>query len=61
MQESLILSVEDIELTVKEKFLQKELDKYVKPAAMKVINYGLKFATGVVAGLFDVFNVELQN
>ena len=61
MQESLILSVEDIELTVKEKFWQKKLDKYVKPAAMKVISYGLKFATGVISGLVDVFNVELQN
>lgn len=46
---------------MKKKFWQKELDKYVKPAAMKLVNYGLKFATGVVAGLVDVFNVELQN
>lgn len=56
----LVLSLEDFELTVAQPFWQKQMDK-LKPEAKKVIDYGLKFVTGVVAGLVDAFNVALAN
>jgi len=53
-------NVDDIEVMCKQKMWQKVIDG-VKPELMKVVRYGLSFGQGVVMGLVDVLNNDLQN
>ena len=48
-------------MTVKEKTWQKFIDNELHDAAMKAINYGLKFVQGVTKGAVDSFNDALAN
>ena len=61
MQESLLLSVENVTMSVKEEFWQKHLVDKLQPAAMKAITYGLKFFQGVTTGVVEEFNEVLKN
>lgn len=60
MQETLLLSIDDFVVVCKEPFWQKKLD-FLKPEATKLVDYGLKFAQGMVKALVDVLNLDLQN
>ena len=55
-----VLAVESFNLTVTEDFWQKKLVK-LQPEIQSAINYGLKFASGVIKGLGDIFNKKLAN
>ena len=55
-----VLAVDSFNLTVTEDFWQKKLTK-LQPEIQDVINYGLKFASGVIKGLATMFNKKIAN
>ena len=56
--ENSLISLQDIEVTVKQKIWQKTIDA-LKPEMLKSINYALKVAQGVLLGATEAFNVVL--
>ena len=53
VQEGLHMTLDNVNMTVKEKFWQKHLVDKIQPAVMKAITYGLNFVDGAVKGIVE--------